>query len=569
MRALLILALVGCSAGPPGPGIDVDRAMGHVQALTAIGPRVGDSDAAARAAVYLEQQLTSARATVERHPVGTIDVPRIELLGRIYRPAKRIESKDPNLLVRLGPPGKALLLMAHYDTVAGSPGAIDNAAANAVLVELARVLVATPPTTPVILAFTANEEPGLVGAEALAKQLGAEVSFVISLDLLGGSGDLSLNGASTLIGSLELRWLANAADRAGIALRAPLAHRVISRWWPQLERSDHSPFTRAGIRAVHLYHRGSDGEWIDLAYHSEHDQLARVQRASVEEVGRYLRALTVGAPPQHSGSDGMWLPGVTNTVIPRWLLIAFEGLLIVLALASLLSVRGAFVRGGLGLVAGAGVFALCAAGTLVLERAYAGEHVAPWLHDPARFAFAELLVLFGSLGFVTALARRIRPWSGDVRYLVIAVGVPLLVGCLALAIGAAEIAWVWLVPAALMAIAPRLGRARVLGVLAQLLPLVLVLHPNQLREAAWNGFLPMSVQLALWLAVFSLPVAAGVAWYLRRRTGGSPLGAFVLPLGCLLAIAAGVVLVSRAHPPCSAANFNEFHLRCERSPGVR
>ena len=26
----------------------------------------------------------------------------------------------------LGPPGKALLIMAHYDSVPGSPGAVDN-----------------------------------------------------------------------------------------------------------------------------------------------------------------------------------------------------------------------------------------------------------------------------------------------------------------------------------------------------------------------------------------------------------------------------------------------------------
>jgi hypothetical protein len=141
--------------------------------------------------------------------------------------------------------------------------------------------------------------------------------------LTGGSGPLSLNGAGTQIRQRELRWLAGAADRAGTALRAPLPHRVISRWWPQLERSDHGPFTRRGIRAVHLYHRGQDGEHIDLAYHSARDTLDRVDRGAVDELGRLLRALAASPPPAPAGgdgggTDGFWLPVAINTVVPRW-----------------------------------------------------------------------------------------------------------------------------------------------------------------------------------------------------------------------------------------------------------
>src|SRR5205823_4200407 len=130
-----------------------------------------------------------------------------------------------------------------------------------------------------------------------------------------------LNGASELIGLAEMRWLAAAADRAGVTIRAPLAHRVVSRWWPRAERSDHGPFTRRGVRAFHLYHRGQDGERIDLAYHSERDLPSRVVPASIDELGRVLRALIDEPIPAHDG-DGFWLPIASNTVVPRWLLIA-------------------------------------------------------------------------------------------------------------------------------------------------------------------------------------------------------------------------------------------------------
>ena len=45
-HALITLALVACSAGEPGPGIDVDRALEHARVLVAMGPRAGESASA-------------------------------------------------------------------------------------------------------------------------------------------------------------------------------------------------------------------------------------------------------------------------------------------------------------------------------------------------------------------------------------------------------------------------------------------------------------------------------------------------------------------------------------------
>ena len=570
MRAAVILVLVAaCSTGEPGPGVDVDQVMVHVGSLMVLGPRPGESSHAREAAAYIEKTVTAMSQKIERYPVGAVDLPEITVLGATYRSAHRAESTDPNLVVRFGPPGRALLLMAHYDTVAASPGAVDNAAAVGLLIELTRELAQAPPASGVIVAFTANEEVGLVGAEALAARIGDEVSFAIALDLVGGSGPLILNGASELIGSEEMGWLAAAAERAGVTIRAPLAHRVVSRWWPQAERSDHGPFTRRGIRAVHLYNRGQDGEWIDLAYHSPRDVLARVDRTSVDELGRVLVALTRAPLPETGGADGFWLPVLRHRIMPRWLLLVLELVLAGGALVSLISMRTSRARGGSGLLVGLGCVALATIATFALESATRGDHPAPWLHAPLRFAIAELLVLSGTLGLLVLVVRRIRAWVGELRYLAVAALIPFIIGCALLAIGAAELAWIWLVPAAVIALAPRLGVLRWLAPIAAALPLVLVLSPDQLREAAWNGFLPLPLPLAALLASFTLPVLASLAWLLRRRGATGPLGAFVLPMGCLLSVIAGVVLVSRAHPPCTAADFNQFHLACEVTPRVR
>ena len=559
--------LAACSAGPPGPGIDAARAMVHVHALVALGPHPGESQEAQRAAAYIAEQLQAIGAVVERVPVGTVTIPAIDVLGRHVRDAKTRVTTDPDLVVRFGPAGgRALLVMAHYDTVPTSPGGVDNAAAVGVVLELARALAAAPPAIPVLLAFTANEEIGLVGAEALVARRGDDVAFAVALDLIGGTGALSLNGASRLIGGAELAWIARAADRAGVIVRAPLPHRVVSRAWPQAERSDHGPFTRRGIPAVHFYHRGQDGEWIDLAYHGARDTAARVDRDALDEVGRLLRALTQVAPPPHDG-DGFWLPVALNTVVPRWAVVTLEGALAALALGLLAALRTRRARGGLGLLAGAGCLAVAISVTIAVERlaGYPGA----WLHAPAPWVLGEIAVLVGALGLITGVARRFAPWVGDRRYLAVAIALPLAIGLAALLADGAELAWIWLIPAAAAAVAPRLGRLAVIALPVTLLPGALVLLPNQLREAAWNGFLPIGVPLTAWVVVSLVSPLAALAWWLRKAPTRGPLGALVLPMGCALATLAGALMMLRADVACSATQFREVSLACEVTGRMR
>lgn len=552
-RALVLLA--ACSAGPPGPGVDVDRVIAHVDAL-AVSPRVHDTPAARAAVAYIEAHVPGT----ERFAVGFVDLPPIDVLGGHFRDAEHVRTGDPDLLVRFGPPGPALLITAHYDTVEGSPGAVDNAVSVGLLIELAAELRAHPPAHPVMLAFTADEEGGLVGAEALAARRD-DIAFAIALDLVGGSGDLVLNGASKLIGTSEMRWLADAGDRAGVVIRAPLPHRVVSRWWPQAERADHGAFTRRGIRAFHLYNRGQDGDWIDLAYHSPADTPARVDRDSTAAAGRLLLALTTEPPPQHT-TDGFWLPLATNTIVPRAWLVAAELLLAALALIGLARCIGVRSRGGLGLAAGLSCAALAIAAAAMIDRD------PRWVLAPLRHELAAAAMIAGTLGLLTRAAQRIRPWSGSQRYLAAAIASSLAIGVAWLASGAAELAWLWLVPAAALAFAPRENRRLLATLLAlpTLLPIVLVLFPTQVREAVWNGFLPPDVPPAVWVGVLGLPALAAVGWLARRGSAPGPLGTLVLPLGCVLAVIAGIGAASLPAPSCNLAQFEHFGLRCDRPP---
>jgi hypothetical protein len=595
--AVAVALVAACAPGTPGlaprgigegsesaggGGIDVERAHGHAAALVSLGPRPQGQPAASAAADHIERELRGLGLSVERMTVGRVELPDITVLGVRHRARRTVEVTDPNLVVRLGPPGPALLVMAHYDSVAASPGAIDNAAAVGVLLELARVLRDEPPRRPVLLVFTAAEEIGLAGAESLAERRGAEVAFAISLDLIGGTGRLTLNGASTLIGLAELRWFARAADLAGVALSAPLPHRVISRWWPQAERSDHGAFTRRGIPAVHFYHRGNDGEWIDRAYHGPRDELARIDRRALGEIGRLLRALIATEQPAGAG-DGLWLPFATNTVVPRSPLVALAVGLVVIALGALVWSRDGLVawmsrreerrttepsttppRRAAGLLAGAACYTSAVIAAAAIERLTAGGHPAPWLHAPLTALVGHALLLAGLFGLATRGLGRVLPWSGGARYLAAGAALPLAIGVFLLAAGAAELAWVWLVPAAVIAIAPRLGKIAPLAFGFALVPAIVVLQPNQLREAAWNGFLPPGIPLAVWVGGLAAPAACTMAWWLRTRGPAGPLRTFVLALGCALAGILGMIVLGATEPACSPAEFGTNHLACER-----
>jgi Zn-dependent M28 family amino/carboxypeptidase len=102
--------------------------------------------------------------------------------------------KFRNIIARFGPESGALLVIgAHYDSCGDTPGADDNASGVAALIELARLLAATPPPHPVeLVAYTLEEPPYFrtddMGSRrhALAlREQGREVRLMISLEMIG------------------------------------------------------------------------------------------------------------------------------------------------------------------------------------------------------------------------------------------------------------------------------------------------------------------------------------------------------------------------------------------------
>lgn len=89
--------------------------------------------------------------------------------------------------------GKAIVLMAHYDSVPAGPGAADDASSVATIIETARALRTGPRVPhlhPVIAVLTDGEEYGLLGAAAFLDKpaLKAQVGVVVNAEARGNQG---------------------------------------------------------------------------------------------------------------------------------------------------------------------------------------------------------------------------------------------------------------------------------------------------------------------------------------------------------------------------------------------
>ena len=191
-----------------------------------------------------------------------------------------------------------VLFLAHTDAVHDEvPGANDNAASVAVLLEAIEKLPKRPKRT-VCVAFPDAEELGLLGAENFARfaegaGLGGRVDQVMALDLVG-AGRLTHNGLGEQWGSAQIRWLQLHAPA-----EIPWVYRGVSWAWPHMERSDHGPFSARGILASHLLARGPSG--VYWPYHTRDDTIDKLDPATLARAVRLIRKVArAGMAPKRA-----------------------------------------------------------------------------------------------------------------------------------------------------------------------------------------------------------------------------------------------------------------------------
>jgi hypothetical protein len=177
-------------------------------------------------------------------------------------------AKIHNVIARI--PGTAstgaVVLMAHYDSVPSGPGASDDGAGVAAILETARALRAGPALrNDIILLFTDGEELGLLGSQAFARHPWmAEVAVALNLEARGSGGVVVLYETSA-----DNAWLVAQYARAA---QAPVTSSLATDVWRRMPNSsDLTVFLAAGKQGLNFAYVEN---WTD--YHTTHDSLANL-----------------------------------------------------------------------------------------------------------------------------------------------------------------------------------------------------------------------------------------------------------------------------------------------------
>ena len=233
------------------------------------------------------------------HPLGTVEHERVrtELLaqlaalgvdpqeqsGTVVVPSERAVARVSNVLARIPGtvPGKAVLLSAHYDSVPAGPGAADDGASVAAILETLRALKAGPPLRDdVIVLLTDGEEAGLLGAHLFAEQhpWAHDVGVVLNFEYRGNTGPIWMFETSDDNGRLIGEWQAALPHALGSSLLYEAYHAMPN-------DTDLSVF-KTRFPGMNF----AAGEGYN-SYHTSLDALRNVDTASVQQQGDMMLAL--------------------------------------------------------------------------------------------------------------------------------------------------------------------------------------------------------------------------------------------------------------------------------------
>lgn len=190
-----------------------------------------------------------------------------------------------NLVARLAgtQPGKAVLLVAHYDSWPQAFGASDDGAGVVTLLETLRALKAgTPLKNDVIFLFTDGEESGLLGASAFMEEhpWAADVGLVLNFEARGSRGPSIMFETSEQNGWL-IREFAKAAPH-------PISHSLAYEIYKLLPNdTDLTVFRSRGLSGLNF-------AYIDgvSSYHTQLDSVSELDERSLQHHGYYALALT-------------------------------------------------------------------------------------------------------------------------------------------------------------------------------------------------------------------------------------------------------------------------------------
>ncbi|HEV7691205.1 MAG TPA: M28 family peptidase, partial [Hyphomonadaceae bacterium] len=267
LRALP-LELDGVRTANKADQFDTTRAMDRLTRVLDGKPHPADSDALDTTRTRLLAEITALGYQPELHDEQAC---RSNAAGSLTRCA-RVQ----NITFGIGSgTGPVLLLTAHYDSVEASPGFGDDGIGVAVWLEVAHLLKQAPPARPVLFLITDGEEQALLGAQAFVEKkfYGHEVGRVINLEARGVRGPAMMFETGHPNAGVVADWSKNPAR--------PFSNSMMTAVYELLPNStDLTVHLHAGLTGINL----AISNGLDF-YHTAHDDLARLDRRSVQHMG--------------------------------------------------------------------------------------------------------------------------------------------------------------------------------------------------------------------------------------------------------------------------------------------
>lgn len=429
--------------------------------------------------------------------------------------------------------GRGVLLAAHYDSVAAGPGAGDDGAGVAAILEVARALRAGPALPRSVWFLLGDgEEPGLLDAEAfvLEPEFGA-IGTVVNLEARGTSGPSQLFETQT--GNAAIVSLARAALAHPVG--SSLAYEIYKR---MPNNTDFTVFRRAGLAGVNFAFTGGPAR-----YHTPRDNLYYLDRASLQHHGEnalsMARALATMSTEPAADRDRVFFD-LFGTALVGWP-VSWNIVLLVLCVAGWLALALRSARRSqlrplrllltcllLPLVsAAAGMLAVGAQAALSGSDAAAEQ----WTSQGHMLVFAFMIL---AVAVCTLLARPLERWAGEAALALagLFVFLPIAAATVAVVPGASFLALLPLIAGVLAAHA-WLSRPVIWGGAAAIFTGILW-FPFAFLTYEAVGFMGLpGVTLLMVLALMPLlPALANIA-----RRGTLAAGAALICLAALTAIA--------------------------------
>ncbi|MET9241572.1 M28 family peptidase [Nonomuraea sp. NPDC003709] len=260
-------------ASAPDGEFSAERALRHLERF-ATEPRPIGSRAGERARDYLAGQLRAAGLDVRvQRAIGANTSAGLASFGQVDNIVATAKGSDPTGTV---------VIAAHYDSAAMGPGASDDAAAVAAMLETVRALKGTALRNDLVLLMSDGEEDGVLGAEAFVREhpLGRKGGVLLNWEARGVSGPSLMFQTS--------RNNAGLVETFADAVPHPRGDSTMGELYRLLpNNTDFTPMAESGFTGMNFaYIEGSS------RYHTADDSLAHLDRGSLQHHGSNMLALT-------------------------------------------------------------------------------------------------------------------------------------------------------------------------------------------------------------------------------------------------------------------------------------